>query len=421
MSKNKKQIFCALPWVHSFVNQNGNYQVCCTSEEYDNNIYDKNRKIFSVVDEVPVDEIMNSNFMKKLRVQMMEGEWPEFCNRCKMTEQLMGVSRRIIENKSYKSLEENLLVNTADDGEIQDLKVISCDYRLGNHCNLQCRMCYPGATKKWIKDWLDVTPKSPFNKEDLIKFQNYDWYESNGLIKDVEQKSQTIEHLHFGGGEPLMSPRMRDILKVYIDNGRANEILLTYNTNITILPKQVLELWPHFKEVRLLVSIDGYGDLNDYIRPPSKWNEIDKNLRYLNDHVKELKITQIMLNTTVQILNVLYLDKICDYIAQFENVTKVPNFIILHHPIYYQINILPEELKGKAFRVLNNLLRRFNKSIPNNQNYLIENILSIRNYLISTTSTDVIHDFLATTEKLDRIHNMNLADVAPDLLNIKIN
>ena len=31
---SEKSPFCILPWIHSFVNSNGNYQVCCTSEEH---------------------------------------------------------------------------------------------------------------------------------------------------------------------------------------------------------------------------------------------------------------------------------------------------------------------------------------------------------------------------------------------------
>jgi sulfatase maturation enzyme AslB (radical SAM superfamily) len=295
-SQASKEIFCPLAWIHSFVNLGGEYQLCCTSEEYDNDILNEQGEPFKVTDKVDLKTLMNSKHMNAIRKKMLNGQWPNECRRCLSTEQLGGISRRNIEQKSYEHLNEQLLDQTNEDGSLKEINILSSDYRLGNHCNLQCRMCTPRATKNWIPHWLEVQPKSKYTESDLEYFKKMDWFESDDLIMDVERKSDTIEHLHFGGGEPLLSPKMKNILQTYIDKGRAKDIILTYNTNITRLPAHVLKLWPHFKEVRLLVSIDAYGELNDYIRPPSKWCEVDANLRFLNDNASDLKITQIMLN-----------------------------------------------------------------------------------------------------------------------------
>ena len=38
------------------------------------------------------------------------------------------------------------------------------------------------------------------------------------------------------------------------------------------------EDWKKFKKVILVASIDGYKDINEYIRFPSKWSAIEKNI-----------------------------------------------------------------------------------------------------------------------------------------------
>jgi sulfatase maturation enzyme AslB (radical SAM superfamily) len=203
---------------------------------------------------------------------------------------------------------------------------------------------------------------------------------------------------------------MKNILQTYIDKGRAKDIILTYNTNITRLPAHVLKLWPHFKEVRLLVSIDAYGELNDYIRPPSKWCEVDANLRFLNDNASDLKITQIMLNTTVQAYNILGLRDLCEYLEQFENVISLPNFILLHYPLYYQANIITNEQKEKAFEDLNFIYKRNFLKIPKNLGYLLKNILQIKNFIQVQPTDEQKEQFIQVTNKLDKIHGKILED-----------
>ncbi len=93
--------FCVLPWIHSFVNLGGHYQVCCTGEEFNNFIRDENGEKFNIVDKPSLDSIMNSQYMKDFRLKLLSGELPRECMRCKITENSGGVSRRQIENNEF--------------------------------------------------------------------------------------------------------------------------------------------------------------------------------------------------------------------------------------------------------------------------------------------------------------------------------
>ena len=37
--------------------------------------------------------------------------------------------------------------------------------------------------------------------------------------------------------------------------------------------------WEQFEQVHFIVSIDGVGDVADYVRHPSDWEEIEANIR----------------------------------------------------------------------------------------------------------------------------------------------
>ena len=80
------------------------------------------------------------------------------------------------------------------------------------------------------------------------------------------------------GGEPLLIHQHYDFLNELVERGRAPFVTLEYNTNLSIVPEKALKLWEHFKKVKLGVSLDGVGPINDYIRHPSKWSVMERNL-----------------------------------------------------------------------------------------------------------------------------------------------
>ena len=72
-----------------------------------------------------------------------------------------------------------------------------------------------------------------------------------------------------------------------VDEGYAKDCNLRYNSNGLELPDKLFKLWEHFKEVRFNFSIDAYGERNNYIRYPSKWEEVAKNLKKLDENTKD--------------------------------------------------------------------------------------------------------------------------------------
>lgn len=408
--------FCVLPWLHSFVNIGGEYQVCCTSEEFHEGITDSNHKIFNIKDNPSLNDVMNSDFMKQVRLDLLDGKMPKLCSRCIITENHQGVSRRHLENSKYAEEIPKLIEMTKPDGTIP-LEIKSADYRLGNICNLQCRMCNPRSTVMWLKDWNNVKQGREVIDERLRKeYENYDWIDESYLLSEFEEKIQGLDTLHFAGGEPLIAPRMHEMLQLCIDKGVAQNIMLTYNTNITKLPPKVLELWKHFKEVRLLCSIDGFEKVNEYIRMPVKWDVVDKNLRYLDSHAEEHKITEILLSCTVQAYNVLNLNQLYQYLRTFKNVVKAPNLINLYGPDYLGTKILPKKIKEEATNRLMQVKEEVTKILPTHKHYLLENIDQVILFMNSKDlNPHLWGEFIKYNQRLDKTKGLSMKDFIPEL------
>jgi len=269
----------------------------------------------------------------------------------------------------------------------------------------------------WIKDWNNIKPASEqFPVEVMESYHKYDWIDSPELLKDFEAKASHLEHIHFAGGEPLLVPQMSLVLQKCIESGNAANIVVTYNTNLTILPMKILELWKHFKGVKILASIDAIGDLNYYIRYPAKWEQIEKNLKFIEQHHKEFNILECMISTTVQALNVTRLGEIYDYLEQFDFIVRAPNLVNLYMPIYQQTTILPKQLKRIAALQLKERMDKLIDTMPPHYKYLVENIPQIIHFMNSSDGhqNKSFERFLDFQHKFDGLKNLKLTDYAPE-------
>lgn len=426
MSSVPSKSFCVLPWIHSFVNLEGDYQLCCTSEEQDNKLYNDENEVLYFSKGVDPLQAQNSKTLRDVRLKMLRGIWPKACERCQRSEELGGSSRRLVDNQGYldKNNRNDFLDLTnktnSDSGIVTDVSLRWIDFRLGNICNLKCRMCSPRATVKWIEDWNKTVVDKDYllNESDKEKFQNLNWAEEDNLIEHILQMAEEMEVLHFAGGEPMAIKKIQSLLFKLVESGHAKKIMLSFNTNITILPPAMLEAFPSFKGVKLFCSIDGHGPLNDYIRHPSKWEVIEKNMRYLDDHYEELNIETLLISTTVQAYNIMYLRPLYEFTASLKNARKLPNLVNLTWPTYLNTQILPKALKVKATNELRKIASDFAPLLLNfpDDNYLALGIESAINHMNRVDSYDrEFTKFKAFTANIDEQNNSKtVTEVAPD-------
>ncbi len=326
------------------------------------------------------------------------------------------------ENHNFSALIPQLVESTAPDGAIS-VDVKSADYRLGNLCNLACRMCSPRSSTPWLKYSISMADSGiqPFTREQWDEFSNYNWYESPQFIEHVQAQMPSLEHLHFAGGEPLINPQMGALLKKCVEQGCAKNIKLTYNTNLTRISDELKALWPEFKSVHLYISVDAYGKLNEYIRHPSRWRDIDANLRDIDDNFAKYGIEYAAIMTTAQLYNIFRLDELYDYLfANMKNVMKLPKLIDLYVPTPLRTQALPAHLKTLAKARMHAILEKAEERLNNGliraeEAGTLDSLRGSIAFIDLEDRSDELSQFWSYTLELDRLHKKSTLDFIPEL------
>jgi hypothetical protein len=132
----------------------------------------------------------------------------------------------------------------------------------------------------------------------------------------------------------------------------SNEIskvtISTYTNGMIIPTDYILEAFKKCKFLDLYISIDGFGNLNEYIRGKSDFNEIVKNLKFYSSLIdsRPEHSTFIGISTVVNVYNVNKLKDLDQFIAK-----EFPEFELekkfLSYPDFLRIPGLPIEYKNK--------------------------------------------------------------------------
>lgn len=240
--------FCSAFWKHTNIRSDNRIYPCCRFK-YPVAKFDGD-----------VDKILHLPEYEELRRKSLAGEKIPGCAKCYMEENIgkkvepnfikAGASTRKEFNRIYK----------ADEVKLEYLEV-----GFDNICNLMCVMCSGEWSNRWANfENPDVTPK--LNIKDTDEFVN---------IPD------TITHVEFLGGEPLMTNRHITFLEKIKE---PTDVTIVYNTNATfMLSDDLINLLSKFKDVFFYVSIDAYGELNDKVREGSNWSDIEKFITQLQE------------------------------------------------------------------------------------------------------------------------------------------
>ena len=156
-----------MPWIHLATHPHGGVTLCCIADHTNSESRAKNfdksgNPIWLTLGKDSIDDIMNSDYYKQTRLQMLNDEVPKACERCFIEEQNGIRSKRLEENENYKDFTiENAKSITDDSGKIKvPMKFV--ELRLGNLCNVKCRSCNPASSTKWVKEYKELEKNFDF-------------------------------------------------------------------------------------------------------------------------------------------------------------------------------------------------------------------------------------------------------------------
>ena len=207
---------------------------------------------------------------------------PPGCWKCQMHEDKGGKSHRHLWNE-----------REVDDGVA---KLTDLDIYMGNLCNLACVTCSSHNSSKWIAEEQKIFGTAQKTTQDDIDIK-LTW----DLVKDLKR-------IKLAGGEVTIMPNHKKFLQQLIDFDVAKNITLVYIVNNTTDPTQFKDLFEQFKKVEFILSIDGIGEVSDYVRYLSKWNELETNINKTID----MRI-DVSVNCVVSILNVYHMPELIEW------------------------------------------------------------------------------------------------------------
>jgi MoaA/NifB/PqqE/SkfB family radical SAM enzyme len=413
MSKKKTKItvedlstsktLCVVPWIHIHTNPSGIATPCCIAESCTKPEGVGNAREQSLM------EIVNSDPMKQLRLDMLAGVKNSECTNCYLHEDQGIKSFRNMINTEFEH-QYDVINSTKKDGSLKEFKMRYFDIRFNNICNFKCRTCGSGFSTMWEQE--DLKNKV-WNAQVIPKNDN------KKFLAEVVDQIPNMETAYFAGGEPLITEEHYILLEEMIRTGKT-DINLRYNTNLSNLKfkdKDLLSLWKHFTNgVNVYASIDHYGERAEYIRHGTDWGVVESNFKL----VKETPFINLHMNTVLSVFNVLTIHEFYQYLFDNKMYSGKDNVYTLYNmatPEFLACHILPPELKIKAKESLENTVKFFkSKRFKVAQVSQIEDAIP---WAMSKNSWEQqkVH-FRYEAKRLDKIRGESFSKTFPELASL---
>ncbi|NMM46848.1 twitch domain-containing radical SAM protein [Marinigracilibium pacificum] len=344
--------FCILPWIHFHVGLHGRVQPCCIASKPLGNI-NKNS----------LDEIWNGDKFKELRSKMLSGKKVKACSGCYKLEEGGAESLRIENNRKFN----RYLDRTLDTSEgFLKQKPVYWDLRFSNVCNFKCRTCWHGASSKWFEEAKE-RGNTAADQAIIKNIENVDkFFEQNKTIL------AQADEFYFAGGEPLLMEEHYQLLDMLIEGGAQPK--LRYNTNLSTLKfkqRDILEIWKNFKDVEVMVSVDGIGKHGEEIRTGQVFRVLERNIKRLIDEPN----IEVKLTPTISTLNVDHIPEIYNWWIDIGGKDVGWYINILQRPFEYNI----QNMKQAEKQTCKELLIRY-ADIKSNLIFS-ESVLSVISYM----------------------------------------
>ena len=384
-----------LPWISIETSPIGTARPCCMAHDEitdtDGVKYDLNT--------ADLTTIYRSEYMQKLRRQFRAGEKPATCSRCWDEEVAGRSSKRIHSQVRLKELYAQ--VDWANDTPDQ---LWFIDLKLGNICNLKCRICGSWSSSKWAEEELNYMSKGSDKKSHIA----YQWLKQGAWPRNkdttfwsnLKQILPNIKYFEFTGGEPWLIEEHFELLNFAASEGYSKNIDIHYNTNATqsILPH--LDLFSKFGRVDIAFSIDNVGPRFEYERYGANWMEANSIIDATHA-AKQQRMPNIttQLCFTINIQNVYYLDELLAW-ADTKKFGSV-YFNMMHSPGHMSIQKMTPDAQALV-------LNKLETTAWTNRHYQYE-ISNIIKFIQNGNGSDG-KEFLTKMQRTDEYRQQSFKD-----------
>lgn len=402
--------FCILPWVNVSTDTNGDVRLCCVS----NRFIEKSHGQRYNLGRDSLKEIINSENLKAVRQDMLLGKQIAGCERCYHDEQFGGKSNRVWHTMHFFSEPKikNKVIDSISSNEIQTVEYF--DIRFGNLCNLACRSCNPGASSQFNREISELEKTTNIKKFHIALQDNNNWNNTETFYQNLSSQFSSIDYYYMNGGEPTIIESNLQLLRQMIDQGVSKKINLSLNSNMTNSRQEFYSLLDKFKTVRFMASIDGIADMQEYLRYPSAWSQIDKNFQKLL--ATKSPNTKIQVTPVISKINLAYITDLFLYLDQLKDQYQIEfeiNPIILHQPSLLDVQFLPLDYKKECWQKISQYIMLPNKK---HSRYFHDAMKILeKKTSVETAYLDNLNDFYQYNDILDSHRKQSLKTVNPKL------
>ena len=351
-----EKYFCASPWLHMRINSAGDYEVC----RWANSKYNDHRATLAT--KTPIEFFRND--MASFRADLLEGNANPSCSNCHQMDrhskpsgrlrQLLkvGVDRSNFDKTAKSSPYLDKFTQSLLTGGSTDIHPIDWQIDLGNYCNSACVFCDPISSSKLATEFkklklIDTTPKKS-------------WTQDPGLLEKFIQSVcvlDNIQYMHFIGGETLITPAFKHIIKALIKNGVNKSITLGFTTNLTVWDDELIELFKQFRQINVGLSVEAMTEVNDYVRYPSQINQVKSTLsRWVELSKQHGWLVQLRITPTC--LSIDSLGTVYSYAYEHNIGVESCNFIT--KPEFMRPSVLPMDVRDGIVQRLQSWIDKCN-------------------------------------------------------------
>ena len=199
------------------------------------------------------------------------------------------------------------------------------------------------------------------------------------------------------------------------EKGYASDIDLQIITNVTNVNRKFYDLIATFKTVRLSVSVDAYGTANDYIRWPSKFKQITKNIHSISNMPGNI---QVDILSSLNILSMFDYHKFLKWCGDLEKIFDLTGKKIrmvpmkVQEPKQFSPFSAPRRLKDKFVDDVK--LFTTENPLKHNSNWKLEMMLLCRSIQQSPEDTHAISVLKDEVKELDAKRKVDITNYIPN-------
>lgn len=420
-------IFCNTPWYELHVYWDGSLGICC--QEAHKLYHDPVQYNIATMS---IKDWFNSPPVRQFRKDILGSDRLSQCSQCYAEEDSAGHSRRLRSNvksviftrqafdASFRQSpgHEHFAMSQAQDGWSHSLP-IDMHVDLGNHCNLACKMCEPWASSSI------AAQQVKWGIESSRKYLGTDWTRDDRVWHSFLEQLLAIpklKNLHFMGGETLINRRLPDLVDFLTAHQRF-DICLSFVTNGTVYPHELIEKMSRFARLGIEVSIETMTEHNQYQRQGTDNATVMRNINLFRQWDNGDNIT-VALRPAPSILSVGNYHTLLDYALRNQMVIK-SNLCI--NPAFMRAELLPPEIKSLYRNRIDQWAstidwpehaQDYNASDPHNAQLIVyDELLMLQGLLDRPAPRDSdqhLHDLVRHCERWDRVYNLDARRLYPE-------